>query len=285
VSVMTMLDRRSRTGGEAPEPGKSKWSWRRKSRTAQDAPPASAGPDEETVRIEYADYRKRRRNAVRWRLARRIIAVLVLVALVAGSVWVVFFSSYVTARGVEVSGTETLGDARVERVAAVPTGTPLARLDLDAIRNRVESMAAVRRVAVSRSWPHTVHLVVTERTPIAVIDQGHGLKALDEEGVLFNSYRTRPRGLPLVRTDPDTPNEALVEAGRVIGALPARIAAKVETVAVASVDEIQLILRSGRRVEWGSAEDSQNKAEVLAVLLKRPSRQIDVSVPGRPTTK
>ena len=28
-----------------------------------------------------------------------------------------------------------------------------------------------------------------------------------------------------------------------------------------------------------------NKAEVLAVLLKRKSQQIDVTVPGRPTTK
>ena len=184
-----------------------------------------------------------------------------------------------------MTGTRSLSDARIERAAAVPTGTPLARLDLDSIRNRVESLAAVRRVAVSRSWPHTVHVVVTERTPIAVIDQGNGLKALDSEGVLFGAYRARPRGLPLVTTQPDTPDEALVEAGRVIDALPARIASRVSTVAVSSVDKIELVLRSGRRVLWGSAEDSQNKAEVLAVLLKQKSQQIDVTVPGRPTTR
>jgi cell division protein FtsQ len=282
---MTMLDRRSRTGGDAPEPRRSLRFWRRKDSTPQEAPPASSGPDEETVRIDYAEVRKRRRNAGRWRLARRIVAVLLVAALVVGSVWVVYFSSLVTARGVEITGTRSLGESRIERVADVPTGTPLARLDLDAIRNRVESMGAVRRVAVSRSWPHTVHVAVTERTPIAVIDQGNGLKALDSEGVLFGSYRARPRGLPFVRTDPGTPNEALVEAGRVVAALPPRIAGKVATVAVTSVDKIQLVLRSGRRVEWGSAEDSENKAEVLAVLLKRPSQQIDVSVPGRPTTR
>ena len=52
-----------------------------------------------------------------------------------------------------------------------------------------------------------------------------------------------------------------------------------------SVDEIELVLANGRRVVWGSAEDSEAKAEVLAVLLKRPGNQIDVSVPGRPTRK
>ncbi|MCW2711607.1 MAG: FtsQ-type protein, partial [Marmoricola sp.] len=134
-------------------------------------------------------------------------------------------------------------------------------------------------------WPHTVHIAVTERTPIAVIDRGDGLQALDSEGVLFGSYETRPRGLPLVRTEPDTAAEALVESARVVGALPQRIAARVATLEVASVDKIQLVLTNGRRVVWGSAEDSTHKAEVLAVLLKRPGQQLDVSVPGRPTTR
>ncbi len=70
-----------------------------------------------------------------------------------------------------------------------------------------------------------------------------------------------------------------------IDALPADISARVKNVAVSSVDEIQLVLGDGRRVVWGSVEDSDQKAEVLGVLLERPSRQIDVSVPGRPTTK
>jgi len=38
-------------------------------------------------------------------------------------------------------------------------------------------------------------------------------------------------------------------------------------------------------VSWGSAEHSAQKAEVLAVLLQQKAREIDVSVPGRPTTR
>jgi cell division protein FtsQ len=36
---------------------------------------------------------------------------------------------------------------------------------------------------------------------------------------------------------------------------------------------------------WGSAEDSADKAAVLAVLLEQRADEIDVSVPGRPTTR
>lgn len=256
----------------------------RQAKGARTAPPPSAGPDEETVRIAAKDFRKRR-HAGHWRRLRTLLLALLLAAVLSGSVWLVFFSSYVSAEGVEVSGAGTLGESRIKRTAEVPTGTPLARVDLDAIRARVESLPAVRRAEVSRSWPHTVHLEVTERTPIAVIDRGNGLQSLDADGVLFGSYDNRPRGLPLVRTEPDTRTEALEETARVIDALPQRIAGRVETVDVATVDEIELVLANGRRVLWGSAEDSDQKAEVLEVLLRRPGQRIDVSVPGRPTTR
>ncbi len=144
---MTMLDRRSRTGAKSSRFG-------RKRKAAQDAPPPSAGPDEETVRIARKDFRKRR-HAGRWRRVRRIALVLLLVAAVSASVWLVFFSSYVTARTVEVTGTQTVGEARIERAAEVPTGTPLARVDLDAIAARVESIPSVRKVEVSREAGRT----------------------------------------------------------------------------------------------------------------------------------
>ena len=107
-------------------------------------------------------------------MVRRLVLALLLVGLVAGAVWVVFFSSYVTAREVDVRGNSTIPDAKIERAAEVPIGTPLARVDMDAIVERVQPITAVRYVEVGRSWPHTVRITITERTPIAVIDQGAG---------------------------------------------------------------------------------------------------------------
>jgi cell division protein FtsQ len=155
---MTMLDRRSRTGSKSSRFG-------RKRKTQDAPPPPSAGPDEETVRIARKDFRKRR-HAGRWRRVRTIVLALLLVAAVSASVWLVFFSGYVTARTVDVTGTRTVGESRIKEAAEVPTGTPLARVDLDAIAARVESIASVRRVEVARGWPHTVHIAITERTPV-----------------------------------------------------------------------------------------------------------------------
>ncbi|SDR70568.1 cell division protein FtsQ [Nocardioides scoriae] len=249
--------------------------------------PSSTGPDEPTVRLARYDF-ARRRHQGRRRLLRHV-ALVVVVALVVGlGAWAVLFSSLLTARGAEVVGAGDLSPSRVESAADVPTGTPLARVDVGAIRTRVEAIPGVRSADVSRSWPHTVHIEVTPRTPVAVLERGDTLRALDADGVVFGSYAKRPRGLPLVEAAASADDEALVEAAGVVASLPEDVAARTATVEVGSVDEISLVLTSGRRVVWGSAEQSATKADVLAVVLPKLPKdveEIDVSVPGRLTTR
>ena len=121
-----------------------------------------------------------------------------------------------------------------------------------------------------------------------MVDQGQGLRALDADGVLFDRYPKRPAGLPLVRTNPGAAEEVLAEGARVVAALPASIARRVDAIEVTSIDKIQLVLgeRSPRRV--GERRRLRAKGEVLEALLRRVGsgvQQIDVSVPGRPTTR
>jgi cell division protein FtsQ len=77
-------------------------------------------------------------------------------------------------------------------------------------------------------------------------------------------------------------SNALAEAARVIAALPAGLAARVDHVGVRGLDQVTLALRQGATVIWGSDGQSALKAEVLQRLLSRPARVYDVSVPGQP---
>lgn len=240
------------------------------------------------VKQTAADLEERReatRRQRKWRRIRRIIYAVLALVLAIVLAWLVWFSDVLVAKQVKVTGNATVSQLRVQRVAQVPMGKQLMRLDLQAIRARVETMPAVRSANVSRSWPQSVSIEVVERQPVAVINRGSGLQAMDEQGVLFRRYPERPKDLPLVRTEPDTKTEALVEAGKVIGALPPDIAKRVDFVEVKTIDQISLRLRNGRVVVWGSAAQSADKADVLAVLIKKDVREIDVSVPGRPTTR
>ena len=64
----------------------------------------------------------------------------------------------------------------------------------------------------------------------------------------------------------------------------ADLARRVDHLEARSVDQISLVLRDGRTVVWGSADQSAEKAKVLQALLGFDAQQYDVSVPGRPTT-
>lgn len=249
---------------------------------SDDGPEAAADPALERNRRRFA----RRQRARRWLAWRRVLAVLLALLVVVGGLWLVFGSSYLSVQGAHVTGVDHLRADQVERAAEVPVGEPLATVDLDRIRTRVEALAPVRSADVSREWPDQVRIVVTEREPVAVVTLGGRLRGLDADGVVFRDYQRAPDDLPQIETDSDTGAEALREGALVVAALPGDLASAVDHVDVATVDEITLELRDGREVIWGSAEQTEQKAAVLAELLGAvEAERYDVSVPGQPTTR
>lgn len=236
---------------------------------------------------------QRRQWARRWLTWRYLAAAAAGALLVGFAVYAVWFSAWLEVEDVEVVGESQLSQQRILRAAEVPGGTPLARVDTDAIELRVRSLAAVREVEVTRRWPDGLRIEVAERTPIAVIARGSGgFTQLDAEGVTFGNLEQAPPDLPQVRTGPGADRAAISEAAAVVSALSSEVSVLVAHVEVASVDRIQLQLRDDRIVRWGSADASAEKAEVLLSLFAaeeageaEPAREYDVSVPSRPTTR
>jgi cell division protein FtsQ len=236
----------------------------------------------------------RRQWTRRWLAWRRVAAAALVLLVVGGTIYAVYFSSLLDVEDVEVRGTGSLttgslttGDlttADIARAAEVPVGEPLATVDLEAIERKVRSLGEVRAVEVSRQWPHEVLIEIQERVPVAVVRMGDLLRSLDADGVVFGDRKRLPGDLPMVETSSDTSGDALREAATVAGALEPAFLATVDHLEVETVDQITLVLRDDRIVRWGNAERSEEKAEVLAALLSREAAVYDVSVPGSPTT-
>jgi cell division protein FtsQ len=227
----------------------------------------------------------RRQWARRWLAWRRVAAVVLVFGGIGTLVWLFYFSSLLAVSGVAVDGSSGPEALAVRRAAQVPFGSPLATVDLNAIKARVETLAVVKKADVSRSWPDQVRIEVTERTAVAVVERDGAFSALDAGGVLFKSYPVRPARLPVVHMSIRTGADALAEAAKVAGSLPAGLAAKVDYVDVGTIDTISLHLRNGKTILWGSADDSASKAKVIAVLLLHKASFYDVSVPGQPVLR
>ena len=246
---------------------------------------------EETAPVDKATRRSRRRFARRqWRrrwLAWRYLLVAVLVlGLLGAGVYGVWFSKWLAVEKIDVSGAQTVRASDIRARSGIDVGEPLVRVDLATAERRIGALAVVRSVSVTRQWPHGILVSIQERVAIAVVEIGDRLRGMDADGVVFRDYKSAPPGLPRVTTSIGTTSAALREAAQVISALPADLTLLVDHVQVTSVDQISLALKDGRQVVWGSAEESQTKADVLETLLVTVDAEVyDVSVPSKPTTR
>ncbi|KAA6222414.1 FtsQ-type POTRA domain-containing protein [Streptomyces albofaciens JCM 4342] len=232
----------------------------------------------------------------RFRLPPRRVLIITLAgaALLAGfGAWALYGSTWLRTEEVKATGTKVLTADEVVRAAAVPMDVPLASVDKRAIAERLRAeLPRIKSVVVSRSWPHTVSLKVTEREPELLIQTGGKFVEVDAEGTRFATVATAPKGVPLLEMAVrDSPSLRRFGADRlrgaaatVVTALPKAVHQDVRTVQVRSYDSITLRLTNGRTVVWGSEERSTAKAKVLTAALKaaRDARHFDVSVPTAP---
>lgn len=219
----------------------------------------------------------RRRNAL-------IIAAGVVLAVLL--TWLVAFSPVLGVRTIEVQGNHVATAAQVERAAAIDSGTPLVRLDTDAVARRVEGLAVVAAAQVRTSFPSTVVITVQERVPVGYVRTDGSTMLVDRTGDQFREVKKAPRGLP--RFDVPADADAQTTGGAVAAvarALPPRLLARIEVIHALDPSAITLVLANGRSVAWGSAAQSPAKARVLKALLHQPGDQIDVSNPDQPFTR
>jgi cell division protein FtsQ len=232
---------------------------------------------------------ERSRAERRRRWIRIALGVLVVAALGALA-WLVWFSSVLAVRDVEVAGRSTLKQAQVLRAAHVPKGRPLARVDVEGIEQRVSALDRVDTVEVGRSWPHTISISIVERKSVVWARIDGQIRGIDRNGIAFRSYTSPPKGLLEATIDVTDgrdrlqTSESLASVVALIGRKDPGLREQVESVTAASKDSIELKLTKGRTVVWGSRDDGRRKLQVLTALLGLEASRYDVSAPDQPTT-
>lgn len=266
---MTPSGPAGRDGSRAPAGGAAGGTRRwRLVRAGTDAVPSSAR------RFMRRARQRRLRAALPWALGAAGLALVGVLA------WVVYGTGVFGVRTVRVAGADIATVADVRRAAAVPDGVPLARVDLAAVRARVQALPPVDRVVVSRDWPRAVLVQVVERTAVMAVPQGADFRLVDDDAVVFHSLPRRPAHLPLVRLAQPGPADGNTRAAvKVLAALTDDLREQLVALSVEGPARISLELRQDRRVIWGDATENDTKAKVATALLAREGKVIDVSAP------
>jgi cell division protein FtsQ len=238
-------------------------------------------PDPFTARARAGRARIRR---LRWWLA----AVVVLLVAV---VYVVAFSPLLAVKDVSVTGADKPVTRMARENADVRMGRPLARVDTEAIADRVAEDLRIRTVEVSRSWPSTLSIELTLRTPRAVLTQpGRPARLVDGSGVAYEAVANRPEDLPEIAAPSGSVNaESLAGAVQARRALDPSWREEVSSMQVSSEGDVQFRIGSVA-VQWGGPEGHEAKAAALQALLAQDgidpggdsSLTVDVTAPQTP---
>ncbi len=235
--------------------------------------------------VDVTGARKRRGRAKRRRWLKRAGLAALVGALLAGIAWVVWGSPWLLARQVEVTGVAVVTTQDVVDAASVPFGTPLAAIDAAGIEARVvDALPAVAAAKVSRVWPGTVSIAVTERQAVLAVPLSREFLWVSADGVIFHRTSEAPAGV-LTATSGIANVQVIGAMAAVAAALPEQVRSQASTMSAASQDSIVVTLSDGRKITWGSADESELKARVVVPLLGVKAREYDVSAPTHPTTR
>lgn len=127
---------------------------------------------------------ERNRRKPDWLAAVRVV---LLLALAGQTLRVVFTSPRLRIRHVQVSGTARYNAAELTRMARIPVGANLFRVNLARVSERLQQEPALQAVMVTRMFPDTIRIEARERVPALQVTAAN----LEEKPVRSDSAAER----------------------------------------------------------------------------------------------
>lgn len=227
--------------------------------------------------------RRSRRRRIAWSVVLGSVVALVLV------VGVGAYSPLMALREVRVEGASRIPAAEVEAAFAETMGTPLPLIASADVLAALSNFPLIETYSTETIPPGTLVVRIVERVPVGVVDTGEGLELVDAAGVVIERPDERPEGQPLIDVAEGLAGEGFRAASAVIRSLPPEVRGQLVKATAATADDVRLELATGATVVWGSAEESAQKAFVLATLMRAAPPdtvgEYDVSSPASVVTR
>lgn len=231
-------------------------------------------------------------------LALRVLIVMAAVGLIAHLPWGMRLGSWTVVRNIRVDGLHYLDAGRVIRVAGLAVGEDLFRVDLARARQALLLEPRIADVRISRVWPRSLALHVTERTPVMLVEHGVPWE-IDSAGVLLPPLADGVEAdVPMIagprfdrwpagtRVRTDEVDRALAWV-RALGDRELLLGAQLSEVDVSDPDLTALTLMSGTRVlspPWPHDARQLSALRVALADLKQrgeSAREIDIRFEGQ----
>lgn len=186
--------------------------------------------------------------------------------------------------GYEISGNDRTPQETVIGATGVGAGDNLVRIDAGQAARGVAELPWVRSATVSRQWPSTLRVEVTERQALLYTSESDGDHLIDGDGRPF-VIDTPPETAVEVTGDLREDPAALADVADVVSSLPEHVRLMVASVDVPGRYEITLLLDDGRTIYWGASESNHDKSLAMQTAIQRTGEHWNLSNPGLITVR
>jgi len=222
------------------------------------------------------DLQRLRRNQRRIQVQRLLVilrSVLLVGVLVLGGVWIwrhTRSGERFAVRKIEFAGAKHTPQAALDEATQRYIGLNLFQIDIDRVQRDLSGLGWVRRIDIEKQVPDTLRIKITERTPVALVNDDGRLLYVDAEGVAFAelSPRVGNDDLPLIA---DAQGAELVRSVRLLQQLRAGdpdIYARISEVWPIPPRGFALFDRQLGAVVYANAEDISAKYRNLYAVLR-----------------
>lgn len=231
---------------------------------------------------------------------KRLVSYLVALSLIAGLAYLLGWSSLLTVKKVEISGTNSISEIQGQlqnKNLSLNPGMRLARVDLRGIKSTLSEMDWLDSYSVDRNWlSGEIQLKVVEKVGVAkALSETGATLYFDANGVLFKpisrvQISTSSR-LALVSTESRSRAD-LAGVATLLQGLPKNLEfllTELKRISVGKSGYLTMITKvDGRDVQinWGKADSLEQKFQVLSALLELPENKaatkFDLSIPDSP---
>ena len=223
----------------------------------------------------------------------RIIALSLLASLLALVLLVLaaVFTPLLAVENIRVTGVSKVSKKAIEQAVKSQLGVPLPLVSNQAVADSLSKFSFIESFSLVSELPHTLHVAISERQPIAIVDIKGVSYLYDPAGVRLGEATFRDVFPRVASTGEPKDSKSFALAIDVLLALPASLLPRVSQIDAKSKDDVTMQLRgnSGQRIIWGDASQSILKSRVLAALVENQKITdrvtFDVSSPTAPVVR
>lgn len=223
----------------------------------------------------------------------RVIALSLLASLLALVLLVLatVFTPLLAVENIRVTGVSKVSKKAVEQAVKSQLGVPLPLVSSQAVAESLSKFSLIESFSLVSELPNTLHVAISERQPIAIVDIKGVSYLYDPAGVRVGEASFRDEFPRVASTGEPKDSKSFALAIEVLLALPASLLPRVSQIDAKSKDDVTMQLRgnSGQRIIWGDASQSTLKSKVLAALVANQKVTdrvtFDVSSPTAPVVR